>query len=525
MDRGEIRHFSWRTNRLGERNCSRRGGDKRRCSRLGNDWRSCESDGRLNCQVNTISTHTSLVAAGRSWLASALPRRLALGAVAGAGASAISMLVAFATVPLALNYLGSERYGLWMAASSLVLLLGTFADGGIVYSLITASAVANARGGAAAVREIVGSAWAVLVPIAGAIILVTVALVPLVPWQWVFSLSNAGLAREAADVVRVVIIGLALSFLVNVALKVRTGLQEIAAVRAWEGAAALAALPALLLAIQLETSMAWLVAAIVGAPLLVKGLTSILFFRDRPQMRPGREDIGFKHARYILGAGSAFFIIQLSQAVAIQSDQVLIANLIGIEQVVAYSVMQRLFSIPYILANFVFAAQWPAFSDAAARGDLVWIRRSFLRVLAMSLAVAVILTLGLALMHRPLLSIWGVAGAVRPGMTLVAGMAVYAVLAVIVGACSTLLISLDMRRPQIWISLAMMVVNLTLSIILIREIGSAGAVWGTAISYLVCMVVPYAVIILRLFREFAPPQGAALAGHAESKSLSEAEMR
>ncbi len=435
------------------------------------------------------------------------------------------MLVAFATVPLALNYLGPERYGLWMAASSLVLVFGVFADGGVIYSLITASAVANARGGAAAVREIIGSAWAILVPIAGAMILGTVALVPLVPWQRVFGLSDAGLAREATHVVQVVIIGLALSFLVNVALKVRTGLQEIAAVRAWEGAVALAALPALLLVIQLKTSMAWLVAAIVGAPLLVKALASVLFFRDRPQMRPGREDIGFRHARYILGAGSVFFIIQLSQAVAIQSDQVLIANLIGIEEVAAYSVMQRLFSIPYILANFVFAAQWPGFSDAAARGDLAWIRRSFLRVLAVSLAAAVILTLGLALMHRPLLLIWGVAGAVQPDMALVAGTAVYAVLGVIVGACATLLVSLDMRRPQVGISLAMMVVNLPLSIILIREIGSAGAIWGTAISYLVCMVVPYAVIILRLFREFAPPQGAALAGNAESKRLSEAEMR
>ena len=442
-----------------------------------------------------MTKHTSILVVGRSWLAFLLPKRLALGAIAGAGATAASMLVAFVSVPLALDYLGPERYGLWMAASSFVFLFGTFADGGIVYSLITVTAVANACGGAAAVRKVIGSASAVLLPVMGAMILLAAVAVPFIPWRWVFGLHDAGLAREAADVVLVVVTGLALGFVVNIALKVRTGLQEVAAVRTWEGVAAFAALPALLLAMQLNASLAWLVAAAVGAPLLVKASASALFFRARPQMFPRWRDMGLKHAPHILGAGSVFLVIQLSQAVAIQSDQVLIANIAGVQEVAAYTVMQRLFSVPYMIANFAFAAQWPAFSDAAARGDLAWVRHSFLRVLAVSTAMATLLALGLAIMHRPLLAIWGVAGAVQPGPALIAGMTAYALLAVIVGACSTLLISLDMRRPQIWISLAMMVVNVPLSIILIKEIGSAGAIWGTAITYLVCMVVPYGFVI------------------------------
>ena len=57
-------------------------------------------------------------------------RRAALTALAAVLARSLSIATALITVPLTLHYLGTERYGMWMTMSSLVVLL-SFADLGI----------------------------------------------------------------------------------------------------------------------------------------------------------------------------------------------------------------------------------------------------------------------------------------------------------------------------------------------------------------------------------------------------------
>ena len=57
-------------------------------------------------------------------------RRAGFTAAAAFAAKIVAVAAVFVTVPLTLNYLGSERYGLWMTISSVSLMLG-FADLGI----------------------------------------------------------------------------------------------------------------------------------------------------------------------------------------------------------------------------------------------------------------------------------------------------------------------------------------------------------------------------------------------------------
>jgi hypothetical protein len=44
-------------------------------------------------------------------------------------------------------------------------------------------------------------------------------------------------------------------------------------------------------------------------------------------------------------------------------------------------------------------------------------------------------------------------------------------------------------------------VNVALSIFLARQVGLAGVIWGTAISYFVCMIVPISISIWRFFSQ------------------------
>src|SRR4051812_44333592 len=69
-------------------------------------------------------------------------RRIILTAGASLLAKIISVLSMIVTVPITLNYLGVERYGMWMTISSFAVML-TFADLGIGNGVLGAVARSN----------------------------------------------------------------------------------------------------------------------------------------------------------------------------------------------------------------------------------------------------------------------------------------------------------------------------------------------------------------------------------------------
>src|SRR3990172_8488443 len=66
-------------------------------------------------------------------------RRIMFSAISSFSASGLSFLISIISVPLVFNYLGSERYGLWVTLSAIIALF-SFMDFGIGNSLINAIA-------------------------------------------------------------------------------------------------------------------------------------------------------------------------------------------------------------------------------------------------------------------------------------------------------------------------------------------------------------------------------------------------
>jgi hypothetical protein len=88
-------------------------------------------------------------------------RRIALTALGSALARAIGLLTNLITVPLAIGYLGAERYGLWMTITSLIAMVN-FLDLGIGNGLISAIAEAHGRNDREEARRYVSAATSVL---------------------------------------------------------------------------------------------------------------------------------------------------------------------------------------------------------------------------------------------------------------------------------------------------------------------------------------------------------------------------
>ena len=116
--------------------------------------------------------------------------------------------------------------------------------------------------------------------------------------------------------------------------------------------------------------------------------------------------------------------------------------------------------------------------------------------------VAVLIVFG-----RTLIRAWAGAAAV-PTFSLLLAMGVWALISGFMSVESCLLAALNRTREQAFLSITAAVVNIALSIALVRHIGSLGVIGGTILSYVFVLVIPQSMIVGRIFKELETTEAA-----------------
>lgn len=416
-------------------------------------------------------------------------RRVILSAIASAIAKVLSVVTVLITVPLTLSYLGTERYGMWMTISSLIAML-SFADLGMGNGLLNAVAHAHGRDDVRAIRSYISSGFAILSVVACCVLVGFAVAYPWVTWAKIFNAQGALAQSEAGPALATFVALFAINVPLGVVGRVQIGLQQSFRASLWQCAGSLVGLASMLAVIQLQAGLPWLVAAAFGAPALAAAFNTVLYLgRSRVDLRPRYSDVSRETVKYVARTGVLFLILQLVAAVAYASDNLVIAQLLGASAVTDYAIPEKLFSLIAMALAMMLAPLWPAYGEALARGDMLWVRRAFGRSLLIALSVGSILSLGLAIAAPTLLSYW-VGRPVDPPLLLLIGLALWKVIEAGGNAVAMLLNGANIVRPQIIIAVLTGVCALVLKIVLVGHIGVSGAVWATIIAFSLIGIVP-----------------------------------
>lgn len=426
-------------------------------------------------------------------------KRAALTTVSAIGARGITIATTIVTTPLALQYLGPERYGMWMTISSVVVLLG-LSDLGIGNGVMNEVAHASAIGDHRRESQAVWSGFALLALVAGFLGLAFLVAGPAIRWDQFFGVESPKAMAEAGPATAVFIgsflIALPLSLGNQVRIAHQQGyvLQTIAVVTSVIGAVLM------ILAIVARQGLPILVLAVAGPPVVGSLANAIaVSFLGRPWLRPSRSAVDLRVAVHLLRKGALFFVLQIAIAVGFASDSIVAARVIGPVAVAEYSVTQRLFNVPLLLIYATLGPLWPAYRDAISRGDLGWARQALRRSVRLGLAISVPSAIVLAVAALPIIRLW-VGTSVEPPWLLVLGFALWIVLNAFGTAVAMFLNGAGEILAQAVTATAMAIVNLGLSIFLAGRIGVAGVMWGTVIAYSLFSLLPMAIYLPRVMR-------------------------
>ena len=422
-------------------------------------------------------------------------RRAALTTFTSIIAKGIGILTAFVTVPLTLNYLGTERYGLWMTISSVIVMLG-FADLGLGNGLVNAISQTDGRNDRDAAQKAVSSVFFMLLGSAVFLLIVFGMIYPFVPWHRIFNVTSTHAIRESGPATAVFVACFALSLPLGIVQKVQFGYQEGFLNNYWQIAGNLLGLAAVVVAILLQGGLPWLVFAMSGVPaLLIAANWVFLFFYQRPLLLPRWRNFHFATGKALIGTGIIFMLLWTVNILGTSTDNIIIAQFLGASKVATYAIVQRLFSLT-LLVQFFTVPLWPAFSEAMIKADFLWAHRAFNRIFILAVLLTILICMPLVFFGQTIIRVWA-GPQVLPPLTLVLGYALFRLVSGFAEAPMPVLMCGNNLRWLLIIATTAGVFAFILKIIFVQIWQSTGIAWASAISYGLFFTLPAYIIAYR----------------------------
>jgi O-antigen/teichoic acid export membrane protein len=417
------------------------------------------------------------------------------------------MLLSMATTAVLVRFMGVEQFGTWAVWQNLAGVLGVFALG-VPLSLMNHVAAARAAGDQRRLSRILSTAFFMMVA-AGAVVISAAA-------AWLsIDLSLGGLARIDGRSHDSAIPACAAVFIAYAALNLAAGLFDRVTTAYQDGwisagcQVAGSAISLLLvgLACWLGASLpivaaGWAVGALFGTAINA----IVARVRYGAWAMPRLASFCSREMRQLLADGWQFMLLGFIGLIALQSDPLLIAIWEAFQEVPGGSRAVAEIAIPLRFFNiasaviFVFLGPlWPAYADARARGDIEWSRRTLVRSLLATAAMAILLIVPAAIRGETLLAWWvGKDVDVPPSLLLAFGG--WAIVTIVSYPVVMYLNGFGQLRFQLLMGLIFMLCVLPAKFLGLAWFGSTGMIAATVLVFILLQLMPLLWLAFTLTR-------------------------
>lgn len=288
----------------------------------------------------------------------------------------IDSLVYLLLVPVTLGYLNSYEYGIWLTLNSILMWINSF-DIGLGNGMRNRLAEAAANNDYSLGRIYVSTTFFMLIFLMGGLILVGTFCEPFINWYEILS-TTPNQVSHLKEIVYVSFLIFCLNFIFKFIGNVYLAMQLPAVNNAMNVSGHVLSLIIIFILTKTTSgSLFWVAVTYSASPLLIYLIAyPVTFIKIFPQFIPSYNLFRKEYLKDLLTIGVQFFLLQLSGILLFAFANLLISHMFGPENVTPYNIAYRYFSLVPMAMNIILAPMWSATTDAYAKGDVDWIKRT-----------------------------------------------------------------------------------------------------------------------------------------------------
>lgn len=395
-----------------------------------------------------------------------------------------SIVANFLLVPLTMNFLDKENYGVWLTLSSFIAWFSFF-DIGLGNGLRNKFAEAKAKGDMTLARGYVSSAYFTIGAVCLGLILIFTLINFFIDWTKVFN-ASPGLQKDLSLLMPIVFGFFCLQLVFKLITTIYTADQHHSINGKINFFIQVSSLT--LIWILAKTSKGSLLAfgtifSILPVFLLI--IINILAFRTKyADFKPSYRFCTRNNIQEIFSLGITFFIIQIAGIILYSTDNYLIAYFFSPEEVIPYSLAYKYIGLSSMAFSIVATPYWSSITDAYNKSDFLWLKtsmQSFVRLSYLFILVVIILVL----FSESIFEVWvGSKVEIAPSLTIY--IAIFFFMNIIVTPYTVFLNGVGKIRLQAMQSLLVSLLNIPISYILAIQLhfGVNGIILATIICFI-----------------------------------------
>ena len=421
-------------------------------------------------------------------------RQVLINTISNYAGKIITLGLWFFLTPFILNRIGESVYGMWVLVGSLAS-YGSLLDFGIANAITKYVAEYQARDQFDQARSLIATALCLFTIIGLVAIIIGVVFAVILPhlfnvpsdqrftFSWLVFLSGIGMGLSLPCATPIAILrGIHRFDLINIisiiGMLLFAGLTVTVLQLGW-GPLGMAAVN-ILVNLVMQVPTVWLIRRNAGG--LHFGWSGAK-----------RNDI-----KTVFRFSSALVVINLAGQFQNKTDEIVVGAFLPVSVVTPYSIAHRLSSLPQILTEQFMKVIMPLASKLHSEDDHERLRRLYLISTRLTLASFIPLGLGAAILAKSFLSAW-VGKAYAPFAGLAALLIFASLFDTLMWPANAILQGMARHRLLAVSAIASGVVNMAISVALVRPFGLVGVALGTFIPTILeclCFVIPYSMKVI-----------------------------
>lgn len=399
----------------------------------------------------------------------------------------VGLLTSLVIVPITINYLNNEVYGIWMTITSILYWITTF-DIGLGNGMRNYLAEALATNDTKLGKKYISTTMLLLSLIA--LSMAIVLLYPLITINFNSFFNTNAIAGNELRMAVVIAVGFTLmNFVLKNIGMIFVAMQKYAINDLLSISGNVIALILIYILTKVTTgNLVLVVLAYTMTSCVAFLLAAIPLFWKHPELKPSLRFFDKSLGKKIVGKGFGFFVIQISSCLVIfGAANFFITQSCGPAAVTTYNIAYKFFNLLVIAYTIILAPMWNAYTDAYVKGDMQWIKATFNKALKFWV-LSICGGLGMLLICNLFYKLW-IGNMVNVPLSVSASTLIY-VCFFNLNNCATYLINgLNKIFVQIIISLAVTTLYIITVLAFGRKLGVEGIALSMAASYAVMSVV------------------------------------